>query len=314
VCAQEPGIQGVVLDPSGRVFALRVAAASGLAALAVALVTQLAGEQRGVLLARRGFYGVLRVVREGSGGPDEGLELLHGRIAHGLQLVRPGRRQEITTYFGPSSGAGLAIRRHPKRLAGEPLRVGVVGLGVGTLAAWSEPGDTFRFLELDPEVARLSQGHAPVFTFLGGARGTVSVALGDGRLVLEREPPQHFDVLVIDAFSGDAIPVHLLTREAFEVWRRHLAGDGILAVHITNRYVDLRPVLRGVAAERGLAALHIPSSERGVLWGSEWMLLSPDPSRLRDEAIDAASLPELGKPEPIVWTDEWSDLLRVLKR
>jgi hypothetical protein len=298
----------------GRVFPARVATASGLVALAIALGVHATGEQRGAVLARRSFYGVLRVVREQPGQADESLKLVHGRITHGLQLVDPRRRQELTTYFGPSSGVGLAIGRHPKRLAGQPLHVGVVGLGVGTIAAWSEPGDVFRFYELDPEVARLSQGPSPVFTYLRDVPGTVSVVLGDGRLALEREPGQSFDVLVLDAFSSDAIPVHLLTLEAFETWLRHLDEAGILAVQVTNRYVDLKPVLRTIARDQGLAALHIPSYERGVRWGSDWMLLARDPALLRDEVMDAASLPPLGRARRVLWTDDWSDLLRVLKR
>ena len=129
------------------------------------------GQEQGVLRASRGFYGVLRVVREEPGQPDEYVKLLHGQITHGLQLSAPARRAELTAYYGPSSGVGLAIRRHPKRLAGRPMRVGVIGLGVGTLAAWSRPGDVFRFYEIDPEVARLSEGSRPVFSYLRDARG-----------------------------------------------------------------------------------------------------------------------------------------------
>jgi hypothetical protein len=299
--------------PPGRPLTIRLLATVGLVALALALGAHATGENHGVEIARRGFYGVLRVIRERPGGADECLELLHGRIAHGMQLTDQRRRLEATTYFGPSSGVGLAIGRHPKRLAGQPMRVGVVGLGVGTIAAWSEPGDTFRFYELDPEVARLSQGPSPVFTYLRDAPGSVSLVLGDGRLVLEQEPPQGFDVLVLDAFSGDAIPVHLLTQEAFAAWRRHIGPAGILAVHITNRYLDLKPVLRTIASDQGLAALHIPSYEKGVRWGSDWMLLAHDATVLRDEVIDAATLPALRRLDRVLWTDQWSDLLRILK-
>ena len=140
---------------------LRVAAVLAIVALGGALLWDAARQDQGLLLASRGFYGVLRVVREEPGEPDEYVKLLHGQITHGLQLSAPSRRAEPTAYYGPSSGAGLAIRRHPKRLAGRPMRVGVIGLGVGTLAAWSRPGDVFRFYEIDPEVARLSEGCAP---------------------------------------------------------------------------------------------------------------------------------------------------------
>jgi hypothetical protein len=289
-------------------------AALGLAALAVGLVLHVASEGEAVVRASRGFYGVLRVVRGEAGEPDETLRLLHGRISHGLQLVAPARRRELTTYYGPSSGAGLAIRRHPRYLAGQPMRVGVLGLGVGTLAAWSRPGDVFRFYELDPEVLRLSQGASPVFTFLRDARGGVEVRLGDGRVALESEAPQGYDALVVDAFSSDAVPTHLLTLEAFAAYRRHLAPGGAVALQVTNRYLDLKPVVRGAAAALGLRAEHVPSSERGVLWSSDWMVVAEGVTLLDDEVVRAATLPRREGDRQIVWTDDWSDPLRVLKR
>ena len=270
--------------------------------------------RRRAVLVERGFYGALRVEREAVGTRDEALKLTHGRTAHGLQLVDPARRGEPTTYFGPRSGVGLAIRRHPRRLRGEPMRIGIVGLGVGTLAAWSRPGDTVRFYELDPEVVRLSQGEHPLFTYLRDAEAAVSVAVGDGRLSLEREAPVGFDVLVLDAFSSDAIPTHLLTREAFAVYLRHLGAEGVLAVHVTNRYVDLKPVVRGVAASASLRAVHVPSFERGALWSSDWMLVGRGGGVLDDELVSAGSLPPLGGRRDVVWTDDWSDLVSALKR
>ncbi len=298
----------------GEARQLRVAAAMAVVVLAVALAVDIVAQGRGVERASRDFYGVLRVVREEPGWPDEYLKLLHGRISHGTQLTASGRRGEPTTYFGPSSGVGLAIRRHPKRLAGRPMRVGVVGLGVGTLAAWSLAGDVFRFYELDPEVARLSGGERPFFTYLRDARGEVSVALGDGRLALEREARQGYDVLVVDAFSSDAIPTHLLTREAFAAYLRHLAEGGVLVVHITNRYVDLKPVVRGAAAALSLHAEHVPSIEKGILWSSDWMLVARDRALLADEVVGAATLPRLARADEVLWTDDWSNLLRVVKR
>jgi len=142
----------------------------------------------------------------------------------------------------------------------------------------------------------------------------VSVALGDGRLVLEREPPQAYDVLVVDAFSSDAIPTHLLTREAFAAYVRHLAPGGVLAVHITNRYVDLKPVVRGAAVALGLEAEHVPSFENGTGWSSDWMLLARDRDLLDEEVVSAATLPTQGRADEIPWTDDWSNLFRVLKR
>jgi hypothetical protein len=299
---------------SASVRQLRVAAALATVVLAVALAVDVAAQGRGVELTTRGFYGVLRVVREEPGWPDEQLRLLHGRISHGTQLVDATRRRELTTYYGPSSGVGLAIRRHPKWLAGRPMRMGVIGLGVGTLAAWSRPGDVVRFFELDPEVAHLSEGGDPVFTHLRDARGEVTVTLGDGRLSLQREPPQGYDVLVVDAFSSDAIPTHLLTLEAFAAYLRHLAEGGVIAVHITNRYVDLKPVVEGAARTLSLHAEHIPSFEKGVLWSSDWMLVARGPAIFEDEVVSAGTLPRPAGAGEVVWTDDWSDLLRAVKR
>jgi spermidine synthase len=293
---------------------LQVAAAVGIVALAVALAVDVVGQRRGAERATRGFYGVLRVVREEPGEPDEHLRLLHGRISHGTQLTSPRRRAEATTYFGPKSGVGLALLRHPKRLAGGPLRVGVIGLGVGTLAAYCRGGDVFRFYELDPAVEHLSEGESPVFTFLRDAPGEVSVTLGDGRLTLGVEAPQAYDVLVVDAFSSDAIPTHLLTREAFLTYLRHLAPGGVLVVQITNRYVDLKPVVRGAAAALQLQAEHVPSFEHGMRWSSDWMLVARDRTLLDDEAVSAATLPRLRGAFDLLWTDDWSNLFSVLKR
>ncbi len=163
-------------------------------------------------------------------------------------------------------------------------------------------------------MARLSEGERPVFTYLRDARGEVSVALGDGRLALERETPQGYDVLVVDAFSSDAIPTHLLTREAFAVYLRHLAEGGVLAVHVTNRYLDLKPVVRGAADALSLHAEHVPSVEKGILWSSDWMLVARDRALLDDEVVSAATLPRLPHAGVVAWTDDWSDLLRVVKR
>ncbi len=300
--------------PSAVTRQLRVALGLAVLVLGAGLGAEIVADGRGVERASRGFYGVLRVVREEAGLPDECLRLLNGRISHGTQLVTASRRDELTTYFGPPSGVGLAIGRHPKRLAGRPMRIGVIGLGAGTLAAWSRPGDVVRFYELDPDVARLSAGETPVFTYLRDAKGEVSVALGDGRLTLEREVPQEYDVLAVDAFSSDSIPMHLLTVEAFRAYLRHLAAGGVLALHVTNRYLDLKPVVRGAAGALALQAEHVPSSDHGVLWASDWMLVARGPSFFEDEVVSAASLPRLPRAGEVLWTDDWSDLLRVVKR
>ena len=142
----------------------------------------------------------------------------------------------------------------------------------------------------------------------------MSVALGDGRRALEREAPRGYDVLVVDAFSSDAIPTHLLTREAFAAYLRHLAEGGVLAVQVTNRYVDLKPVVRGAATALSLHAEHVPSFEKGVLWSSDWMLVARDRALLEDDVVSSATLPRLAGADEVLWTDDWSDLLRVVRR
>jgi hypothetical protein len=313
----------LLLDPeswlnrgdAGRVWTFRIAAYAGLVVLSVSLGAQAVDELRGMIEVRRGFFGVLSVALENRGQPDESHKLRHGRIAHGLQFTAPGRRREPTTYYGPKTGAGLALRRHPRRLAGEPLRVGLVGLGVGTLAAYAQPGDVFRVYEINPDVLRLSEGPDPTFTFLHDAPAEVTTVLGDARLSLEREPPQELDVLALDAFSGDAIPVHLLNREAFAVYLRHLRAGGVLAVHVSNKYLDLKPVVRGLAGSFGLRAVLVDARSSGVLWSSDWVLVARDAAPFADAEVDVAALPlavnEAGLP---VWTDAYSNLLGVLRR
>ncbi|HSB60812.1 MAG TPA: fused MFS/spermidine synthase, partial [Vicinamibacteria bacterium] len=317
-------VAALLLDPDSRlnrgeakrVWALRIGAYAGMAVLAGALGNQAYRKLLGAGDVRRGFFGVVAVALENRGRPDEWRKLRHGRIAHGLQFSAPARRREPTTYYGPGSGAALALRRHPRRLAGEPLRVGLVGLGVGTLAAYARPGDVFRAYEINPDVLRLSTGPDPLFTFLRDAPAEVTTVLGDARLALEREAPQRFDVLVLDAFASDAIPVHLLTREAFALYVRHLREPGgVLAAHVSNKYLDLRPLVRGLAGAFGLRAALVESQASGAIWSSDWVLAVRDDALLRDPEVDAAALPlAVGEPGLPVWTDDYSNLLGVLKR
>jgi hypothetical protein len=282
-----------------------VAAALATVVLAAALAFDVVVQSRGAERASRNFYGVLRVVREEPGWPDEHLRLLHGRISHGTQLVAPARRGELTTYYGPASGVGSRSvtrsgRRAADRSADRP--------GAGTLAAWSGPG-TWCASTSRPEWPALPRG--------GRSRTCVTRRRGERRPcdgASRAEPPQRYDVLVVDAFSSDAIPTHLLTREAFGVYLRHLAEGGALAVHVTNRYLDLKPVVRGAAAELRLQAEHVPSVERSLLWSSDWMLVAPGPTFFEDEVVSAATLPRLPRADEVLWTDDWSNLLRVVKR
>jgi spermidine synthase len=192
-----------------------------------------------VVFMERNFYGTLRVREQGTGDLQV-RRLLHGVILHGEQYTIHADRLEPGTYYARTSGVGRAIAA--KQAAG-PVRIGVVGLGVGTLSAYGRAGDAIRFYELDPDVLKLARSH---FGYLNASPATLEFALGDARLSLERElaqgKPQKFDVLAIDAFSSDSIPVHLITREAIRLYMQHLAPAGVLAIHISNRFLDLKPV------------------------------------------------------------------------
>jgi hypothetical protein len=292
---------------------LRLLAPAYLVALAIALGHHVYTELDPFLRVERSFFGVLRVDREVSPSGKPRLRLRHGRILHGLQFTDPDLARLPTTYYGAGTAVDLAIRHHPRR-ARAPMRLGFVGLGAGTLAAHAAPGDTVRFYEIDPDVVALSTGPSPIFTYLRDCRGDVEIALGDARVNLEREPAQQFDLLALDAFSSDSIPVHLITLEAAQLYLRHLAPDGILAIHISNRHLYLEPVVRGLAVALGLTALRIDNPAKDdIVWRSEWMLLARNPAALlAPEILRAASPPAADQPYPL-WTDAFSNLLEVFR-
>lgn len=265
---------------------------------------------RGALVVRRNFYGELRV-RQYNGVYDwDGYRtLVHGTINHGEQYTHPARRREIATYYCEDTGLGLWMKTRPQSSF---QRVGVLGLGAGTIAAYSRFGDVYRFYELNPEVEKIARNY---FWYLENAEGTVEVVLGDGRLSMEREPPQNYDLLVMDAFSSDSIPVHLLTREAIQLYFRHLKPEGVLAVHISNRYVDLKPVLEREAALLGKAALLVETedSDDGRCFGTTWVLMANRPEIFAREPYQKGGQP-LEKAEWMrPWTDDYSNLFRVIK-
>ena len=265
----------------------------------------------------RGFFGVLRVDRVGDeNGKEPRRRLRHGRIVHGLQFEDPDLAAMPTTYYGPGSAVGLAIAHHPRRERSEGLRLGFVGLGTGTLASYAATGDTARFYEINPHVVALSGGQTPYFTYLRDCACTVEMAIGDARINLERESPQRFDVLALDAFSSDAIPAHLLTVEAIRLYLGHLRDENsVIAIHISNRYLDLDPVVRGLADELGLAVLRIDDPEDNeMVYSSDWMLLARDPAALAHPELRAAESESASAelPRPL-WTDGYSNLLQVFK-
>jgi hypothetical protein len=265
----------------------------------------------GYTVVARNFYGLLRVADEGNPAVDDDAarRLLHGVINHGQQMLREEHRRKPVTYFCPDSGIGRGMRA----LEGGPRRIGIIGLGCGTLAAYGRPGDSLRIYEINSLVLDIARRN---FTYLSDSPAKVDVALGDGRLVLEAEQPQQFDIFVIDAFSGDSVPVHLLTREAFALYFRHLKWSGILAVHISNRYLDLGPVMERAAEAFGKVALtydYDPPEEENLCFGCTWTLIM-DRATLerRPELKDNAN--ELKPSRPFrTWTDDFSNMYSILK-
>lgn len=292
---------------------IRPVAAAAFCVALVGVGDRIKQSRHETLESDRNFYGTLQVRQSGSDDdPQARRTLQHGVINHGEQFVAPERAREPTAYYGPESGIGRSLLAHQAAFADRPMRVGVVGLGVGTLAAYGRRGDTYRFYEINPLVERIARQH---FSYLADSPATVETAFGDARLVLEREPPHGFDVLAIDAFSSDAIPVHLLTLEAGRVYRRHVADDGVIAIHISNRYLDLSSVCLRIAQSLGWQALRIidrPSGKPG-LHPSDWVLITANAAlldRLRGGAADLR-LPTAGAPR--AWTDDDHSLYEVLK-
>lgn len=266
-----------------------------------------------VVEAARNFYGVFTVREYGAENPETRYLLLeHGRITHGLQFTDPSRANQPTTYYMERSGINLALRTLPRQ---DNRHVGIVGLGTGTLASLGRKGDRFRFYEINPEVCRIA---TTMFTCLSQGEAKSDIVVGDARLSLEREPPQEFDALVLDAFSSDAIPIHLLTREAFEIYLRHMRPAGIIAVHISNRFLNLRPVLANIASHFKLHGATIETSEDEDLewwdYESTWVLLTRDENFVKLPPIRAAA-DEPDKPDPRIglWTDDWASLLPVIE-
>ena len=259
------------------------------------------------LATGRNFYGSLRVYKEDHGTDDEARALVHGTVDHGMQFTSPDRSREHITYYGPESGIALALTAVRR----SPVRVAVIGLGAGSLASYSRPGDVFRFYEINPLVETFARRD---FTYLSEARGKIEVVLGDGRLSLEREEGTAYDLIAVDAFSGDAIPAHLVTREAMQLYFRRLAPGGILVLHITNTHLDLEPVVAAAARDQRLHACLIKNLSDPLrrIYRSDWALLSKEP--LRNPKITDAADNLLPRENVPVWTDDYSNLFRILKR
>jgi hypothetical protein len=270
------------------------------------------------LFATRNFYGVLRVDELNADNPDlRAYRLAHGAVTHGFQYIASDKRDLPTAYYTEQSGIGLAFLNDPKRPG--PMRIGILGLGIGIMAAYTKPGDTLRFYEINPDVIRLAEGEGGYFSYLTDAAARVQIVPGDARISLEQElaagQPQHFDLLVLDTFNSDSIPVHLLTREAFEIYLQHLQPDGILALHISNNYLDLRPVVYKLADEFHLGATLIQTPAQGNrTFLSDWMLVTRDPAFLDQPAIASRASPRTVDTDRFrLWTDDYSNLFQVLR-
>lgn len=293
---------------------------AGLALLALMLRTQARQSYGEIVFRSRNFYGALSVSKHDADDPPGTYYLLqYGRIIHGFQFMDPERAKWTTSYYCEGSGIALAVQALP---AGS-RRIGVVGLGTGTIATFGRAGDTLRLYEINPAILQLATTR---FTYLSNCLAQVEVAMGDARLSLEREPPQQFDLLALDAFSSDAIPVHLLTREAFELYNRHLKPDGIIAVHISNRYLDLEPVVRNLAKhfQYQLANINLPEGdssfdeeeEDSAWWNysSTWILLTRGEKILQSPAIsDAASAVNTNAVTIPLWTDDFASVFQILE-
>jgi MFS family permease len=272
------------------------------------LFLQVAGDLEDRRYLDRNFYGTLLTLDSVYDPPQHNRRLLfHGNIKHGEQFLDPALSREPTAYYGQTSGVGLAIANTPA----SGKKVGVIGLGAGTLATYGQKGDTYRMYELDPAVIEIARTE---FSFVSQSDATIDMVLGDARLSLEREAPQAFDVLAVDAFSGDAVPVHLITRQAMEIYLRHLKPEGVVAFHLTNQYLNLPPVVAKIADAMGLQfALVHDEPTRPAQRDTDWVLVTRSKTLLNLPAIHHASVAPTPIPGLGVWTDDYNNLFQVLR-
>jgi hypothetical protein len=293
------------------VVPVRIAMAAFTVGLAIHLGYEKHLSDQRFRLSVRNFYGVLRVrdlPEDEETTPVR--RLIHGTINHGTQLLDAAHRDEPTSYYGPYSGMGRAMGYLQHR---GPVRVAVIGLGAGVTASFCRAGDVFRFYEINPLALAVA---STWFTFLRDCKADHAVLLGDARLTLEAQPSQQYDLMAIDAFSSDAIPVHLLTREAFALYFRHLKPTGILAVHVSNRYLDLVPVVARNAHDFGKASVDVDDEdeEEDYFSNSDWVLVTNDGSIFHDAAFKSSSVqPTRLRPNLRPWTDDYSNLFQILK-
>ncbi|HEY7305838.1 MAG TPA: fused MFS/spermidine synthase [Bryobacteraceae bacterium] len=291
-----------------RAWAVRLLWIGVTAVMGIVVAANVSAYRQDSLSLRRSFYGSLRVVQSPHAGPDQTRTLYHGTIEHGAQFLWPPRRFRPTAYYGPDSGIGIVLRE----CFSGPKRVGVVGLGVGTMAAYGQTGDTFRFYEINRQIIEIAQS---LFYYLRESKARIEIVEGDARLSLEHDPSPPFDVLALDAFSGDAIPVHLLTEQAMALYLNHLKPGGVLAFHVSNDYLDLAPVVRQLANNAGYRAVLVRShrEESDLILTADWVLVTKNTTVLENPAVAIHSKPIAAPPGLHPWTDQYNNLLQILK-
>ena len=297
----------------GPAFAGLLGMAAMGAAFAIALGVQVKTRRGGAVEMARSFYGPLMLTENIFADGETYSQLTNGHIAHGAQFHDPSNRRVPMWYYHAQSGVGEALLR---LISPPPRRVGVVGLGAGTMAAYAEKGDVFRFYDINPQVIDFAERQ---FSYLADARergAEVTTIEGDARRSLEQGEPQAFDLLVLDAFNGDAIPVHLLTLEAFDAYLRNLAPDGVIAVHVTNSYLNLDAVVQAAADRFKLdaAIFETPANiAPGGLGSADWILLHRKPGYFASDNF-GKPLHRDGEPAPpVTWTDDYSNVVEILK-
>ena len=297
----------VVAWPGSRV--MRVVWLAMIAGGIVLVTTQVSTDRGGAIVRVRNFYGTVRVTHAHEAGKADVRSLYHGVIVHGREIFRDDLRRVPYTYYAHTSGLGLAL---DQCCLHRPRRIGVIGLGAGTIAVYGNPGDTIRFYEINRPVVDIAMKY---FTYLGDSPAFMQIVPGDARVSLTGEPPQRYDVLVVDAFSGDAIPAHLLTVQALAVYRRHLAPGGIIAYHVSNDFLALAPVVEQLARNAGMTAVRVidPEDRARFTFDSEWVLVTSNAEFLADPAVVRARQPIDVPPGLRVWTDDYSSLFPLIK-
>ena len=280
-------------------------------AIVALLIGQVHNDRKNAIAQVRNFYGALRVT-QALQPPFTGFTrtLVHGTIIHGTQIFTDQLRTTPTSYYAHDSGVGLAL---DLCCGARPRRVGVIGLGAGTLAAYGRKGDVFRFYDINPLVEPIARN---AFSYLRESAATIEVVPGDARLSMAAEEPQHYDVIVVDAFSGDAVPVHLLTSQAIEVYRRHLVPGGIMAFHVSNHFLDLAPVVKQEADHAGLHALFISVREDDDdtgEFGSDWVVVTANEAFLSQKDVSESESTIAPKRGLRLWTDDYNSVLPLLK-